>query len=249
MQRFREGFTAIPAMRTLGELWDRDVAAAAAEARRLGEVIARELRAHGIDFSFTPVLDVDFGTSGVIGDRALSANPNAIAHLAACLRNGLHAGGCAAVGKHFPGHGFVAADSHHEVPVDERPLERAPRARPRAVRGARQGGPRGRDARARRSTPRSTTSPRAIRGSGSRTSCASASTSTGSSSPTTSAWRARTRRATSSRAPMRRSPPDATWCSPATSPRTPTNCCRAGDRSRRRGLRTARRGCWDARRS
>ena len=122
VQRFREGFTAIPPMRTLGQLWDRDVAAAAAEARRLGELIARELRAHGVDFSFTPVLDLDFGASSVIGDRALGANPNAVAHLAASLRQGLHAGGCAAVGKHFPGHGFVKADSHSEVPVDERPL-------------------------------------------------------------------------------------------------------------------------------
>ncbi len=122
VQRFREGFTAIPPMRTLGELWERDVAAAALEARRLGATIARELRAQGIDFSFTPVLDVDFGTSGVIGDRAFSGNPNAIAHLAACLREGLNEGGCAAVGKHFPGHGFVVADSHHEIPVDDRPL-------------------------------------------------------------------------------------------------------------------------------
>ncbi len=122
VQRFREGFTAIPPMRTLGELWDRDVAAAAAEAERLGAVIARELVAHGVDFSFTPVLDLDFGASTVIGNRALSDNPNAAAHLAACLRRGLEAGGCAAVGKHFPGHGFVAADSHLEVPVDERPL-------------------------------------------------------------------------------------------------------------------------------
>jgi len=122
VQRFREGFTAIPPMRTLGELWDRDVARAAAEARRLGETIAREMRAHGVDFSFTPVLDLDFGTSGVIGDRALSGNPNAVAHLAACLCKGLHAGGCAAVGKHFPGHGFVAADSHVDIPVDTRPL-------------------------------------------------------------------------------------------------------------------------------
>lgn len=123
VQRFRDGFTAIPAMRTLGELWDRDVAAAAAETERLGSVIARELVAHGVDFSFTPVLDLDFGASTVIGDRALSDNPNAAAHLATCLRRGLNAGGCAAVGKHFPGHGFVAADSHLEVPVDERPLD------------------------------------------------------------------------------------------------------------------------------
>jgi beta-N-acetylhexosaminidase len=122
VQRFREGFTEVAPMRTLGALWERDVAAAAAEARRVGEVIARELRSHGVDFSFTPVLDLDFGTSEVIGDRAFSVNPNAVAHLAACLRSGLHAGGCAAVGKHFPGHGFVAADSHREVPVDARSL-------------------------------------------------------------------------------------------------------------------------------
>jgi beta-N-acetylhexosaminidase len=122
VQRFRDGFTAIPAMRTLGEQWDRDPASAAAEAQRVGTVIARELRAHGVDFSFTPVLDLDFGASTVIGDRAFSDNPNAVAHLAACLRRGLNAGGCAAVGKHFPGHGYVAADSHLEVPVDERPL-------------------------------------------------------------------------------------------------------------------------------
>lgn len=122
VQRFREGFTAIPPMRTLGALWDRDVAAAVVEAERLGCTIARELRAQGIDFSFTPVLDLDFGASTVIGDRAFSENPNAAAHLASCLRRGLGAGGCAAVGKHFPGHGFVGADSHHEVPVDTRPL-------------------------------------------------------------------------------------------------------------------------------
>ena len=122
VQRFRDGFTAIPAMRTLGELWDRDVAAAATEAQRLGRIIASELRTHGVDFSFAPVLDVDFGTSGVIGDRALHDNPNAAAHLASSLRRGLNAGGCAAVGKHFPGHGFVVVDSHVDLPVDDRPL-------------------------------------------------------------------------------------------------------------------------------
>jgi beta-N-acetylhexosaminidase len=123
VQRFRDGFTAVPPMRTLGELWDRDPEAGEAEARRWGLVIARELRAHGVDFSFTPVLDVDFGNSAVIGDRAFSSDPIAITQLASGLCEGLRAGGCAAVGKHFPGHGFVAADSHHEVPVDERPLE------------------------------------------------------------------------------------------------------------------------------
>ncbi len=122
VQRFRDGFTAIPPMRTLGALWDGNVAAAAAEAARLGEIVARELRAHGVDFSFTPVLDLDFGASSVIGDRALHGNPNAVAHLASALRRGLNAGGCAAVGKHFPGHGHVVADSHVDIPVDDRPL-------------------------------------------------------------------------------------------------------------------------------
>jgi beta-N-acetylhexosaminidase len=122
VQRFRTGFTAIPPMRTLGEWWDRDVAAAVAEAARLGRVIATELIAHGVDFSFTPVLDLDHGASGVIGDRAFHRNPNAVAHLADALCRGLRAGGSVGVGKHFPGHGFVSADSHHDIPVDEREL-------------------------------------------------------------------------------------------------------------------------------
>ena len=69
------------------------------------------------------MLDLDYGASGVIGDRAFHRNPNAVAHLASALRRGLRAGGSVAVAKHFPGHGFVAADSHHEIPVDERPLD------------------------------------------------------------------------------------------------------------------------------
>jgi len=123
VQRFRDGFTDIGPMRRLGELWDRDVAAAAREAARVGWTIASELRAHGVDLAFTPVLDLDFGASTVIGDRALHRNPNAVAHLASALRHGLAAGGMAACGKHFPGHGFVAADSHLELPVDERSFE------------------------------------------------------------------------------------------------------------------------------
>ncbi len=123
VQRFRNGFSVIPPMRTLGALWDRDVAAAVAEAERLGRVIASELAAHDIDFSFTPVLDLDYGGSKVIGDRAFHRNPNAVAHLGSALHRGLRAGGSVAVAKHFPGHGFVAADSHHEIPVDERPLD------------------------------------------------------------------------------------------------------------------------------
>ena len=134
VQRFREGFTQIPAMRTLGEMWDRDVSAAAREAMRLGWTLASELRVRGVDFSFTPVLDLDHGTSTVIGDRAFHRNPNAVAHLAAAFRDGLAAGGMAAVGKHFPGHGFVAADSHEDLPRDDRPRERCSRHRPVVVR-------------------------------------------------------------------------------------------------------------------
>jgi beta-N-acetylhexosaminidase len=122
VQRFRAGFTAIPPMRTLGELWDRDVAAAGVEAERLGRIIADELTDHGVDFSFTPVLDLDYGASSVIGDRAFHRNPNAVAHLGSAVWRGLRAGGSVAVAKHFPGHGFVAVDSHYDIPVDERPL-------------------------------------------------------------------------------------------------------------------------------
>ncbi len=123
VQRFREGFTAIPAMRSLGERWDRDVALAEGEAVRLGWTLASELRGHGVDLAFAPVLDLDHGASTIIGDRALHRNPNAVAHLGCALRRGLAAGGMAACGKHFPGHGFVAADSHAELPVDERRLD------------------------------------------------------------------------------------------------------------------------------
>jgi beta-N-acetylhexosaminidase len=123
VQRFRDGFTAVAPMRRLGELWDVDIAAAAREATQTGWTIASELRAHGVDFSFAPVLDLDYGTSAVIGDRALHRNPNAVAHLGAALIEGLHVGGMPSVGKHFPGHGFVSADSHVEVPLDERSMD------------------------------------------------------------------------------------------------------------------------------
>jgi beta-N-acetylhexosaminidase len=123
VQRFRDGFTVLPPMRTLGEAWDRDVVAAAREATRIGRTIGSELRRHGIDLSFAPVLDLDCGASTVIGDRAFHRNPNAVAYLATAVRAGLNAAGMAACGKHFPGHGFVAADSHTDVPVDDRPFE------------------------------------------------------------------------------------------------------------------------------
>jgi beta-N-acetylhexosaminidase len=122
VQRFRHGFTPIPPMAALGKLWDRDPAQALAAARGCGFVIGSELQAHGVDFSFAPVLDVDYGESSVIGDRALHRDPNVIAVLAEALQAGLTAAGMASVGKHFPGHGYVRADSHLEVPVDERTL-------------------------------------------------------------------------------------------------------------------------------
>jgi len=122
VQRFRDGFTQIPPMRELGLVWDQDRRRAASLAQSLGFVLAAELRVHGVDLSFTPVLDVDYGNSSVIGDRAFHARPEAIAELATAVMHGLRDGGMAAVGKHFPGHGHVRADSHHEVPVDERVL-------------------------------------------------------------------------------------------------------------------------------
>ena len=122
VQRFRHGFTTIPPMRSLGLLWDRDPAQALAAARGCGFVMGSELQAHGVDFSFAPVLDVDYGESSVIGDRALHSDPNVIAVLAEALQAGLNAAGMISVGKHFPGHGYVRADSHHEVPIDDRTL-------------------------------------------------------------------------------------------------------------------------------
>ena len=120
VQRFREGFTPIPAMREFGKIWDKQPKRARHLAEQAGYVLAAELRACGIDFSFTPVLDVDFGSSSVIGDRAFHAEPQAIAELAHSLLLGLKKSGMHTVGKHFPGHGFVRADSHLEIPIDER---------------------------------------------------------------------------------------------------------------------------------
>ena len=122
VQRFRSGFTALPAMRELGAVWDRDAKLARRLAHQVGYVLAAELRAHGVDLSFAPVLDVDHGNSSVIGDRAFHSDPRAIGDLATGLIKGLREAGMSSVGKHFPGHGHVRADSHHEVPVDERTL-------------------------------------------------------------------------------------------------------------------------------
>lgn len=121
VQRFRtDGFTRLPAMRLLGQLWERDVLAASKAATALGYVLAAELRACGVDFSFTPVLDLDYGESGVIGDRAFHRDTRIVTMLAKSVNHGLALAGMANCGKHFPGHGFVKADSHIEIPVDER---------------------------------------------------------------------------------------------------------------------------------
>src|SRR3954471_10222673 len=113
VQRFRtDGFTVLPAPGKLGALWERDVFAATKAATASGYVLASELRACGVDMSFTPVLDLDYGDSGVIGDRAFHRDPRAVTQLAKALNHGLALAGMANCGKHFPGHGYVAADSH-----------------------------------------------------------------------------------------------------------------------------------------
>ena len=120
VQRFRDGFTPIPSMSELGRAWDLRPQRARQLAQELGFVLAAELRAHGVDVSLAPVLDIDCGISDVIGDRAFHSDPHAIAELARALLNGFKQAGMSGVGKHFPGHGHVSADSHHETPVDER---------------------------------------------------------------------------------------------------------------------------------
>lgn len=122
VQRFRAGFTPIPAMRTLGRLWETDPNGAMSSAEQVGYLIASELASCQIDFSFTPVLDLDFGRSAVIGNRAFHRDPEAVSALGGALIAGLRAGGVASVGKHFPGHGYVEADSHVDVPEDPRSL-------------------------------------------------------------------------------------------------------------------------------
>lgn len=123
VQRCRDGFTRLPPMRRLGEWWDRDAAAAVAASRAIGFTLAVELRACGVDLSFTPVLDLDYGVSGVIGDRAFHRDPQAVIALAGALIAGLREAGMACCGKHFPGHGGVSADSHLAIPVDARSFE------------------------------------------------------------------------------------------------------------------------------
>jgi beta-N-acetylhexosaminidase len=123
VQRFREGFTALPAMAELGRSWDEGQRRALQLAQELGFVLAAELRAHGVDIALAPVLDVDHGMSEVIGNRAFHSDPRAIAELARSLLQGFKQAGMSGVGKHFPGHGHVLADSHHALPADERTYE------------------------------------------------------------------------------------------------------------------------------
>ena len=120
VQRCREGFTRLPAMRSLGKWWGQNPTDAHEAARSIGYVLAVELRECGVDFSFTPVLDLDWGNSGVIGDRSFHRDPKVVTELASALIDGLHAAGMGCCGKHFPGHGWASADSHVAIPLDER---------------------------------------------------------------------------------------------------------------------------------
>jgi beta-N-acetylhexosaminidase len=125
VQRFRsDGFAALPTMRSLGERWMQDPLQAMRMATEVGYVLGAELRACDVDLSFTPVLDLDYGVSSVIGDRSFHRDPRVVAMLARALSQGLGLAGMAACGKHFPGHGAVKADSHHAIPRDPRALTR-----------------------------------------------------------------------------------------------------------------------------
>ncbi len=120
VQRFRDGFTPMPAMRHIGREYERDAESGLKVARQAGWVIAAELRAVGIDLSFGPCVDLDWGTSEIIGDRSFHKKPEVVAELAGAFSRGLRSAGMAAVAKHFPGHGAVVADSHLRLPVDRR---------------------------------------------------------------------------------------------------------------------------------
>ena len=122
VQRFRKGFTVLPPMRALGREYDLDPAAGRQLARQCGWLMAAELRAVGVDMSFAPCVDLDYGVSSVIGDRAFHRDPRVVAELAIAFMGGMREAGMAATAKHYPGHGAVVPDSHVAMPVDRRPL-------------------------------------------------------------------------------------------------------------------------------
>jgi len=123
VQRFRHDFTVLPAVGQLGRVYQGNRDRGLQLSQLSGWLMAAELRAVGIDFSFAPVLDLDKGLSQIIGDRAFASDPDAVTELARSYIHGMHEAGMAATGKHFPGHGSVSADSHLALPVDERRFE------------------------------------------------------------------------------------------------------------------------------
>lgn len=124
VQRFINGFTRLPAMAVLGEIWDEQGAEAAkSAAEQVGWVLAAELSACGVDLSFAPVLDLNWGCCAVIGNRSFHRDAEVVCELALALQRGLNRGGMKSCGKHFPGHGFVEGDSHLTRPQDMRTLE------------------------------------------------------------------------------------------------------------------------------
>ncbi len=123
VQRFRTGFTELPPQRSIGRAYDLDPEAGRRLAWQCGWLLAAELRAAGIDMSFAPCVDLDYGVSEVIGDRAFHRDPEVVARLAVSCMQGMRTAGMVATAKHFPGHGAVVADSHKALPVDRRRLE------------------------------------------------------------------------------------------------------------------------------